>query len=96
MTDLLLQRLARFFDENDTAASFLSEDGDGGYVAAVTRMTQEIEQRREAVAVVTAQMSGFYAHPGAGALTIDFNGPEAAVRARDALKQLLGVAERPA
>ncbi len=38
MTDLLLQRLARFFDENETAGSFLSEDGDGGYVAAVARM----------------------------------------------------------
>ena len=48
MTDLLLQRLAAFFDENDTAASFLSEDGDGGYVAAVARMTREIERLRKA------------------------------------------------
>lgn len=48
MTDLLLQRLAQFFDENETAASFLSEDGDGGYVAAVARMTHEIERLRKA------------------------------------------------
>ena len=44
MTDLLLRRLAAFFDKNDTAGAFLSEDGDGGYVAAVARMAGEIER----------------------------------------------------
>ncbi len=48
MTDLLLRRLATFFDENDTAGAFLSEDGDGGYLAAVKRMTREIERLRKA------------------------------------------------
>ena len=46
MSDLLLQRLAQFFIENETANSFLSEDGDGGYVAAVDRMAREIERLR--------------------------------------------------
>ena len=46
MTDLLLRRMAWFFDANDTAASFLSEDGDGGYVKAVIGMTCEIERLR--------------------------------------------------
>ena len=48
MTDLLLQRLAAFFDENEIAASFLSEDGDSGYVGAVARMAREIERLRKA------------------------------------------------
>ena len=49
MTDLLLRRIAAFFDENDTAGAFLAEDGDGGYVAAVARMTRELERLRAAV-----------------------------------------------
>ena len=56
MTDLLLQRLAAFFDENETAGQFLSEDGDGGYVAAVARMAREIRRLRINAGILLANL----------------------------------------
>ena len=47
MTDLILRRLAKFFHENATAHSFLAQDGDGGYLAAIAGMAREIEQLRK-------------------------------------------------
>lgn len=48
MSDILLRRLAAFFNENETAHGFLSKDGDGGYLAAVAEMAREIERLRKA------------------------------------------------
>lgn len=40
MTQFLLDRLVQFFDEDETAGAFLTEDGDGGYVGAISRIAQ--------------------------------------------------------
>jgi len=47
MTDLFMRRVAAFFYENDTAHEFLSQDGDGGYLAAIAAMAHEIERLRK-------------------------------------------------
>jgi hypothetical protein len=39
-------RIVEFFDKDETAGSFLSEDGDGGFVGAVYRMAREIDRLR--------------------------------------------------
>lgn len=39
-------RLITLFDQDATAGSFLSEDGEGGFVAGVYRMAREIERLR--------------------------------------------------
>ncbi|WP_332116108.1 hypothetical protein [Azorhizobium caulinodans] len=44
--DDFITRLAMFFDCNETAGSFCAEDGDGGFVAAVSRMADEIDRLR--------------------------------------------------
>ena len=41
-----LARVAAYFDASDLASSFMSEDGDGGFLAAIHRMTQEIASLR--------------------------------------------------
>ena len=51
MTDIFMRRVATFFHENETAHSFLSQDGDGGYLAAIVRMTTELEELRKAARV---------------------------------------------
>lgn len=42
-------RMVMFFDQDNTAGSFLSEDGEGGFVGAVSRMAREIDRLRAAV-----------------------------------------------
>jgi len=39
-------RIVEFFDKDDTAGSFLREDGDGGFVGAIYRMAREIDALR--------------------------------------------------
>ena len=36
-------RIVEFFDKDETAGSFLPEDGDGGFVGAIYRMAREID-----------------------------------------------------
>jgi len=45
-------RVADFFDTDATAASFMNEDGDGGFIGAMYRMAREIERLRAASAEV--------------------------------------------
>lgn len=42
-------RIVTIFDQDPTAGSFLSEDGEGGFAAAVHRMAREIDALRDAV-----------------------------------------------
>jgi hypothetical protein len=39
-------RIVMLFDSDDTAGSFLREDGEGGFVGAVERMAREIDGLR--------------------------------------------------
>lgn len=43
-------RMVMFFDQDNTAGSFLSEDGEGGFVGAVSRMAREIDRLRQSSA----------------------------------------------
>ncbi len=40
-------RIVAIFDKNETAASFLREDGEGGFASGVSRMVKEIDSLRE-------------------------------------------------
>ncbi len=42
-------RIVFFFDEDQTAGSFLREDGDGGFTGAIHRMAREIDRLRTAL-----------------------------------------------
>lgn len=42
-------RIVEVFDRNETAGAFLSEDGEGGFAAGVSRMADEIDRLRAAL-----------------------------------------------
>jgi hypothetical protein len=42
-------RIVTVFDTDETAGSFLREDGEGGFASGVYRMAREIERLREAI-----------------------------------------------
>ena len=48
--EAIYTRIVRAFDTNETANSFLSEDGDGGFSSGVIRMAEEITSLREQLA----------------------------------------------
>jgi len=39
-------KIVKIFDEDETAGSFLREDGEGGFASGVYRMAREIERLR--------------------------------------------------
>ena len=47
-------RIVSFFDEDETAGSFLREDGDGGFVGAIYSMAREIDRLRALEPVTSA------------------------------------------
>ena len=55
MSGNLLDRMSDFFDQDDTAAAFLSEDGDGGFVGAVYRMARELDGARAELSTIRAE-----------------------------------------
>lgn len=46
-------RIVEVFDRNETAGAFLSEDGEGGFAAGVSRMADEIDRLRAALSAST-------------------------------------------
>ncbi len=42
-------RIVMLFDRDETAGSFLREDGEGGFTGAVYRMAREIDRLRDAL-----------------------------------------------
>ena len=57
MADFGYIRVVKAFDENETAGSFLREDGEGGFAAGIIRMAAEIDRLR---AGITAAVEGRY------------------------------------
>lgn len=51
-------RLVIIFDQDPTAGSFLSEDGEGGFAGAVHRMAREIDALRDLLTLCADQRSG--------------------------------------
>lgn len=49
------ERVVEVFDKNETAGSFLREDGEGGFASGVARMAAEIDRLRERVAELEAE-----------------------------------------
>lgn len=48
VSDDFMWRVAKFFDADLTAGSFLREDGEGGFIGGMHRMAREIDRLREA------------------------------------------------
>lgn len=51
-------RIVTIFDQDPTAGSFLSEDGEGGFAGAVHRMAREIDALRDLLTLCADQRSG--------------------------------------
>lgn len=51
-------RIVDFFDRDETAGSFLSEDGEGGFTGAVYRMAREIDRLRSLPTITPAEVGG--------------------------------------
>lgn len=49
MSEFGYKRIVEAFDEDDTAAAFLSDDGEGGFASGVYRMAREIRHLRRAL-----------------------------------------------
>lgn len=50
-------RIVDFFDRDETAGSFLREDGEGGFVGGIYRMAREIESLRASSAAKDAEIA---------------------------------------
>lgn len=50
-------RIVDFFDRDETAGSFLREDGEGGFVGGIYRMAREIESLRASSAAKNAEIA---------------------------------------
>lgn len=50
-------RIVDFFDRDETAGSFLREDGEGGFVGGIYRMAREIESLRASSAAKDAELA---------------------------------------
>lgn len=48
-------RIVEIFDKDETAGSFLREDGEGGFASGVYRMAREIERLRGALEIIAGR-----------------------------------------
>jgi len=55
-------RIVELFDKDETAGSFLREDGEGGFSSGVYRMAREIERLRAIVKRADDYVADLYRH----------------------------------
>lgn len=63
MSDTIINKIIEAFDKDDTAAKFLSDDGDGGFAGGVYRMARRIDELENALRDLLPPTHGIHGGP---------------------------------